>query len=163
VIESGTGVTLNYDTVGTFTGGQGRRHRVAGSASLFALGNLSSEWLAYAGATSSAVGHKHGDTPRFGLHIADVNTLRRYSLGDFITSGLAWTRPVHLEGVQINSDFSMRPDLVTFPLPSISGSAAVPSTVNVLADGNLVASSQIAPAPLRYRSSPWYRGRARFR
>ena len=48
---------------------------------------------------------------------ADVNTLRRYSLGDFITGGLAWTRPVRLEGVQIRSDFSMRPDLVTFPLP----------------------------------------------
>src|ERR1035437_6691830 len=28
-------------------------------------------------------------------------------------------RPVHLEGAQILSDFSTRPDLVTFPLPSM--------------------------------------------
>jgi len=41
--------------------------------------------------------------------MGDVNTLRRYSLGDFITGGLSWTRPVRLEGIQVNADFSMRP------------------------------------------------------
>ncbi len=89
---------------------------------------------------------------------ADVNTLRRYSLGDFITGGLAWTRPIHLEGIQINSDFSMRPDLVTFPVPTITGSAAVPSTVNVLADGNLSASSQVAAGPFEVPQLPVVEG-----
>ena len=48
----------------------------------------------------------------------------------------------------------MRPDLVTFPLPSVSGSAAVPSTVNVLADGNLVVSNQISAGPFEIPQFP---------
>lgn len=154
VIESGTGMTLNYDTVGTFTGGQ------AGGTGSFELrafspwGILSSEWIGYAGATPSAVGPNTAVRLDSAYTWSDVNTLRRYTLGDFITGGLAWTRPVHLEGVQVNSDFSMRPDLVTFPLPTISGSAAVPSTVNVLADGNLGASSEIAAGPFEIPQLP---------
>ncbi len=158
VIESGTGVTLNYDTVGTFTRGQ---KGGSGSMEMRAFsprGILSSEWLAYAGATSSASGLNTAIRLDSAYTFADVNTLRRYSVGDFITGGLAWTRPVHLEGVQINSDFSMRPDLVTFPMPSITGSAAVPSTVNILADGNLAISSQIAPGPFEIPQLPVVEG-----
>ena len=117
-------------------------------------GIASSGWLAFGGATSSGSGRNTAIRLDSTYSFADVNTLRRYSLGDFITGGLAWTRPVHLEGAQIRSDFSMRPDLVTFPLPSVSGSAAVPSTVNVLADGNLVVSSQISAGPFEIPQLP---------
>ena len=48
----------------------------------------------------------------------------------------------------------MRPDLVTFPMPSIAGSAAVPSTVNVLADGNLTVSSQVSAGPFEIPQLP---------
>lgn len=126
MIESGTGLTLNYDTVSTFSGGQ-----MGGSGSMemrafSAWGILSSEWLGFAGANSSVSGSATAIRLDSAFTFADVNTLRRYSLGDFITGGLSWTRPVHLEGFQVNSDFSMRPDLVTFPVPTINGSAAVP-------------------------------------
>ena len=128
VIESGTGVTLNHDTVGTFASG-----KMGGAASLdlrafSPRGVVDSGWLAYAGAGSSGTGTNKAIRLDSTYSFADVNTLRRYRVGDFITGGLAWTRPIRLEGVQILSDFSMRPDLVTFPLPSISGSIAVPST-----------------------------------
>jgi outer membrane usher protein len=154
VIESGTGVTLNYDTVGSFTGGQ-----MGGTGSLqfqafSPWGVVSSEWLAYAGATPSASGTNTAIRLDSTYTFADVNTLRRYSLGDFITGGLSWTRPIHMEGAQVDSDFSMRPDLVTFPLPSITGSAAVPSTVNVLADGSLTVSSQISAGPFEVPQLP---------
>jgi outer membrane usher protein len=158
VIESGTGVTLNYDTVGTFSGGQ-----MGGSGSMemrafSPWGILSSQWLGFAGANSGASGSNTAIRLDSAYTFADVNTLRRYSLGDFITGGLAWTRPIHLEGIQINSDFSMRPDLVTFPVPTITGSAAVPSTVNVLADGNLSASSQVAAGPFEVPQLPVVEG-----
>ena len=158
VIESGTGLTLNYDTVGTYSGGQ------KGGSGSFEMrgfspwGILSSEWLAYAGATTSASGANTAIRLDSAYTFADVNSMRRYSLGDFITGGLAWTRPVHLEGLQINSDFSMRPDLVTFPMPSIAGSTAVPSTVNVLADGNLAASSQVSAGPFEIPQLPVVEG-----
>ncbi len=158
VIESGTGVTLNYDTVGTFSAGQ---KGGSGSFEMRAFspwGILSSEWLGYAGSGSPTSGATTAVRLDSAYTFADVNSLRRYSLGDFINGGLSWTRPVHLEGVQINSDFSMRPDLVTFPVPTITGSAAVPSTVNVLTDGNLAASSQIAPGPFEVPQLPVVEG-----
>ena len=154
MIESGTGVTLNYDTAGTFSGGQKGGSGSMDMRAFSPRGILSSDWLAYAGATTGPSGTNTAIRLDSAYTFADVNTLRRYSLGDFITGGLAWTRPVHLEGAQIHSDFSMRPDLVTFPLPSISGSAAVPSTVNVLADGNLTVSSQVAAGPFEIPQLP---------
>jgi len=48
----------------------------------------------------------------------------------------------------------MRPDLITFPLPTVSGSAAAPSTVDVLADGNLIVSSQTGAGPFEIPQLP---------
>jgi len=158
VIESGTGMTLNYDTVGTFSGGQNGGSGSFETRAFSPWGIVSSDWLAFAGANSSAAGSNTVIRLDSSYTFADVNSLRRYGLGDFINGGLSWTRPVHLEGFQVYSDFSMRPDLVTFPVPSISGSAAVPSTVNVLTDGNLAASSQIAPGPFEVPQLPVVEG-----
>ena len=158
VIESGTGLTLNYDTVGTFSGGQKGGSGSFETRAFSPWGIVSSDWLAFAGAGSPTPGATTAIRLDSSYTFADVNSLRRYSLGDFINGGLSWTRPVHLEGVQINSDFSMRPDLVTFPVPTITGSAAVPSTVNVLTDGNLAASSQIAPGPFEVPQLPVVEG-----
>ena len=154
VVESGTGVTLNYDTVGTFVSG-----KVGGTGSMdlrvfSSRGTVTSGWLAYQGASSGGSGSNTAIRLDSAYTFADVNTMRRYSLGDFITGGLAWTRPVHLEGAQINSDFSTRPDLIIFPLPTITGSAAVPSTVDVLADGNLAVSSQVGAGPFEVPQLP---------
>ncbi len=57
-------------------------------------------------------------------------------------------------GVQINLDFSMRPDLITFPVPSISGSAAVPSTVDVLVNGTQVISGEAVQGPFQVPQVP---------
>jgi outer membrane usher protein len=154
VIESGTGVTLNYDVAGTFAAGE---NGVTGSLGLRAFspqGIVSSDWLGYGGAAQSASGKNTMVRLDSAYTYANVNTLRRYSLGDFITSGLSWTRPVHFEGAQILSDFSTRPDLITFPLPMISGSAAVPSTVDVLTNGNLVLSQQVDAGPFEVPELP---------
>jgi outer membrane usher protein len=153
-IESGTGVTLNYDLVNTLAGGQTGATGALDLRAFSPWGVASSGWLAYAGVSTSGSGTHTPIRLDSAYTFSDVNALRRYVLGDFVTSGLAWTRPIRLEGVQIRSDFSMRPDLVTFPLPSVAGSAAVPSTVEVLADGNLMVSSQIAAGPFETRQLP---------
>ncbi len=54
-----------------------------------------------------------------------------YRAGDFISGGLSWTRPVYLGGIQAQRNFALRSDLVTLPLPSFGGTAAVPSTLEV--------------------------------
>ena len=153
-IESGTGATMNYDVVDTITGGQTGATGAIDLRGFSPLGVVSSGWLAYAGGDSNGSNKNTAIRLDSSFTYADINTLRRYSLGDFITGGLAWTRPVRLSGAQIRSDFSMRPDLVTFPLPSVTGSAAVPSTVNILADGNVVVSSQTGAGPFQTPQLP---------
>jgi outer membrane usher protein len=153
-IESGTGVTLNYDVAGTFAGGQDGATGALDLRAFSPRGIVSSNWLAYAGAISGPSGKNTAVRLDSAYTFADANKLRRYSAGDFITSGLSWTRPVHLEGAQILSDFSTRPDLVTFPLPSMSGSAAVPSTVDVLTNGNLVMTREVDAGPFEIPQLP---------
>jgi outer membrane usher protein len=158
IIESGTGLTLNYDTVGTFANGQ------QGGSGSFDLRNFapwgitSSDWMTYAGSALTASGTKPIVRLDSAYTFADVKTLRRYSMGDFINGGLSWSRPVHMEGLQIRSDFSMRPDLITFPLPSLTGSAAVPSTVDVLVNGNLVSSNSVNAGPFEVPQLPVVNG-----
>ena len=67
----------------------------------------------------------------------------RIVLGDHISGTPGWGRPIRLGGVQLTSDFRMRPDLITFPLPSVSGSVAVPSTVDVLINGTKMLSRRV--------------------
>jgi outer membrane usher protein len=153
-IESGTGVTLNYDTLGTFSGGHAGMTASADVRAFSPWGVFSSNWLGFAGATPSSAHATTAVRLDSSYSFADANSLRRYTVGDYITSGLSWTRPVRMGGVQIRSDFSMRPDLITFPLPTVKGSTAVPSTVDVLTNGNLAASSTVASGPFQVQQLP---------
>jgi outer membrane usher protein len=68
-----------------------------------------------------------------------------YRLGDIVSGGLNWTRPMRMGGAQVQRNFSLRPDLITTPLPSLQGTAALPSTLDVYLNG-LKAYSQEVPA-----------------
>lgn len=81
----------------------------------------------------------------FAWSYADPEELLLWRAGDFISGGLSWTRPIRMGGMQMQRNFSLRPDLITQPLPSFSGSAVVPSTVDVYV-GNTKTYSQDVPA-----------------
>lgn len=80
--------------------------------------------------------------------------LLTYRTGDLVTGGLSWTRPVRLGGFQIQRNFGLRPDLVTMPLPEVSGSAAVPSTVDVYINNARQVSRQIPAGPFQVTNLP---------
>jgi outer membrane usher protein len=84
----------------------------------------------------------------------DPDALVSYRAGDIISGGLAWTRPVRLGGVQIQRSFALRPDLVTAPLPSLGGSAAVPSTVDVYLNNLRTFSHQVPAGPFEISNIP---------
>lgn len=54
-----------------------------------------------------------------------------WTAGDFITGALGWTQATRMAGLQLRSNFGLRPDLVTIPLARFSGEAAVPSSVEL--------------------------------
>lgn len=85
---------------------------------------------------------------------ADPSDLVTYRAGDFISGGLSWTRPVRLGGVQIQRSFALRPDLVTMPIPLLSGSAAVPSTLDVYTRNVKTFSTQVPAGPFQVTNFP---------
>ncbi len=78
---------------------------------------------------------------------SDPETMRTYIAGDFISSGLAWTRPIRMGGVQLRRNFGLRPDLMTLPVPELSGSAAVPSAVDIYMNGVRTYSNDVPSGP----------------
>ena len=58
-------------------------------------------------------------------------------IGDTIGTGGAWSRPVRFGGIRWARNFSLRPGYFSFPLPSISGSAALPSSIDILVNNQI--------------------------
>ena len=85
---------------------------------------------------------------------SDPQTLVTYRAGDLISGGLVWTRPIRLGGVQMQRNFALRPDLVTLPLPSLSGSAAVPSTLDVYVNNIRTHSQEVPSGPYQITNVP---------
>lgn len=82
---------------------------------------------------------------------SDEATLRSWRLGDSITSSLAWTRSLRIGGLQWSKSFSLRPDLATFPMPSMGGSAAVPSSLALYVNGMQQYAAEVPGGPFILR------------
>lgn len=87
---------------------------------------------------------------------SDQKRAMSYRLGDIISGGLGWTRPIRLGGGQVHRNFDLRPDLITMPLPDVEGSAKVPSTVDVYIDGFKAYSGSVKEGPFKLDSLPVY-------
>jgi outer membrane usher protein len=153
-VESGLGVTLNYDVTGTYLGSQSVGSGLFNLQAFSPWGVASSGLLTEAGEAVGGNGNYSATRLDSTYTFSDPDSMRQYRLGDFITGGLNWTRPVRLGGAQIDIDFGTRPDLVTFPLPSVGGSVAVPSTVNVLVNGAQLLTREISPGPFQIPQLP---------
>jgi len=66
---------------------------------------------------------------------SDPDTLRSWLAGDYISGALTWTRSVRMGGLQWRKSFDLRPDLLTYPVATLNGSAVVPSAVSLYVNG----------------------------
>ncbi len=89
---------------------------------------------------------------------SDQDKMRTYRLGDIISGGLRWTRPIRMGGAQVQRNFALRPDLVTIPLPNVEGTAAVPSTVDVFVGDMKAYSGEVEPGPFKIDDIPVFTG-----
>ncbi len=143
------GAVVNYDVVATDMQGQHSTGGIFDARVFNNYGVLSSSFLGIANTSGNSL-IRLDSTYTY----SNALSMTRYRIGDVITGGLAWTRPVRLGGVQIATDFSMRPDLITFPLPSFSSSTAVPSTVDVLVNGVQQMSHHVDSGPFDISQIP---------
>lgn len=152
VTESGLGAVLNVDAVA-----QRAFDRTIASglfeARVFGpLGLLEHRFIATSAADPA---YRRLETA---VTLSDTASMRRLRVGDFVSNGLSWTRPVRMVGGQVATDFSLRPDLVTTPAPVLSGTAAVPSTVDVLINGVRHLSEPVEAGRFEVRQVPMVSG-----
>lgn len=142
LLPTAPGAVLNYDL--TATAGRG-----PASISGYAEGRLFGRYgVLNSGTVITSTGPAAGVTRLDTTYTyADAAGLRSYRLGDVITGGLSSSRSVRLGGAQLATDFTLNPNLVTFPVPGVAGQAAVPSTVDILVNGIRQLSSPIQPGP----------------
>ena len=66
---------------------------------------------------------------------ANPDTLESWQVGDLISSSLSWSRALRMGGFQWRKNFQLRPDLLTFPVASVDGTALVPSSLSLYVNG----------------------------
>ncbi len=88
------------------------------------------------------------------LDFDDPAHSRRLRLGDSFTAGPQWTRTLRFGGLQWGSDFSLRPDIITSPVPTLTQEVSVPSTVDVFVNGVRRYSNAVVPGPVRLSDLP---------
>ena len=90
----------------------------------------------------------------FNYTVSLPDRLLRLRLGDFITSGADSQRAIRLGGIQFGSDFALRPDLITMPLPDFRGNAVVPTIADILVNDTSAISLPIGAGPFEIRNVP---------
>ncbi len=148
------GAFLNYDLLLDHVAGHGGRslYTEAGGAMVQGVGVISALAI-------DRVGLRHSvrldttftrDLPErmATLHVGDGITHASTILG----------RPVRFGGVQWGTNFQTRPGLVTVPVATLSGQAALPSTVDLYVNDVFQTRSTVTPGPFSIISTPLVSG-----
>ncbi|GKT18139.1 fimbria/pilus outer membrane usher protein [Acidovorax sp. SUPP2522] len=154
-LGGGSGLLFNYDAYTMTT--QGRTTSSVWSEARYfgEPGVVSSTGILRRGATGMSTGFVRYDTQ---WTRPETQEATQTVYGDVITGSLQWSTPVRMGGVQWSRNFSIRPDLVTYPLPAFSGQAAVPSAVDVFINGFRAANRAVAPGPFTLGELPTVNG-----
>ena len=141
---------LNYDFLGIHTSG------LSAVNGLLAAG-IFNEWGA---GTTTFLGEKLNRSDRQTVRLDtlwthdDPSNLTTLQLGDSITSGGMTGLPVRMGGIEYGTNFATQPYFVAFPLPTLKGEAALPSTVQLYVNGLLKNTQQVPPGPFTVPAVP---------
>jgi outer membrane usher protein len=93
-----------------------------------------------------------GSYSRSGLNVLeltytrdDPEKMRSLRVGDIITNPGMHGRALRVGGVQIGTNFSTRPELITHPLPDFYGETAIPTAVELYVNGRLTKRQEVQP------------------
>lgn len=155
-----TGAAFNYDLYVQRNGGSSMaslysEQRVFGRLGMFSTGGTLRVGSRGAGVRN---GYLRYDT-RF--RYIDQEHAIEVTAGDLVTASLPWSTSVRLGGIQVGRNFATRPDLVTTPLPSFAGQAAVPSAVDLFIDGYRQSRTTVEPGRFVLNDMPVVNGAGR--
>ncbi len=86
------------------------------------------------------------------------DSMRTLRLGDATSLGTAWSGGVRFGGLQWGSNFATRPEMVSLPLMSLAGEAALPSTVDLYVNDALRLRREVPPGPFSIDEIPMITG-----
>ncbi len=152
--QSGSGAVLRYDLSATDADARRFDKNVSGGGT-FALDYFTpaARFTASGFATADPSGAQ-GARLDTALTFDRPDDLTHLNFGDAISIVPAFGRPVRFGGVEYASDFLLRPDLDTRPLPAFFGQSAVPATVDVFSGAARVYEQSVSPGPFEIRNLP---------
>jgi outer membrane usher protein len=159
--QAGWGAILNYDVLGTTGSLQYFRPLSSGGMSLTAEARAFSPYGTFEqSGIVRTVAQQSSEFIRLNTAVvsSDQERMISYRAGDTINGGLAWSRPIRIGGLQVQSNFALRPDLVTIPLPTLGGTAVVPSTVDVYVNNIKTFSQDVGAGPFSVSNVPLITG-----
>ncbi|MFV5265309.1 fimbria/pilus outer membrane usher protein [Acinetobacter courvalinii] len=122
-----------------------------------AIGNFSSGAL-YNGSNDNSDRHEKWVRLETKWQYVDPEKIRLYTLGDFISNSPDWGSSVRLAGFQWSSAYTQRGDIVTSALPQFSGSAALPSTLDLYVNQQKIYSGLVPSGPFDIKQLPFISG-----
>ena len=153
------GLLLNYDLYGT-RGSRGNSSVAAYTElrAFSAQGVLSNTALSR-WADSSNPGTTN-DSVRLDTNFSHsfVDSALTLRIGDIIAGSLDWTRATRLGGIQLQRNFALQPQLITFPVPAFYGQANLPSSVDLYINGLKQYSSKVPAGPFQLDTVPTVNG-----
>ena len=88
------------------------------------------------------------------LSIEDIDNLLRFEIGDITANDVYTNSYLRTGGIKISKDFTLRPDIITYPLPDFAGSTALPSTIDIVVKNATVFSRDIKPGAFEIKDIP---------
>lgn len=90
----------------------------------------------------------------------DEESIYTVEVGDIYSLNKnSWTSSVRMGGIQLRKNYSIRPDLITYPLPQFKGEVGLPSTVDLFINGAKNTTEQLQPGPFLITNVPFINGR----
>ncbi|WP_284088968.1 fimbria/pilus outer membrane usher protein [Acinetobacter pittii] len=148
---------LNYSLYNTITNDENVFSGMAEGIFNSAIGNFSSGVL-YNGSNETSYSHEKWVRLESKWQYVDPEKIRIYTLGDFISNSPDWGSSVRLAGFQWSSAYSQRGDIVTSALPQFSGSAALPSTLDLYINQQKIYSGLVPSGPFDIKQLPFISG-----
>ncbi|ENU09662.1 fimbria/pilus outer membrane usher protein [Acinetobacter calcoaceticus] len=148
---------LNYSLYNTLTNDENVFSGSAEGIFNSAIGNFSSGVL-YNGSNETSYSHEKWVRLESKWQYVDPEKIRIYTLGDFISNSSDWGSSVRLAGFQWSSAYTQRGDIVTSALPQFSGSAALPSTLDLYVNQQKIYSGLVPSGPFDIKQLPFISG-----
>ncbi|WP_238483226.1 fimbria/pilus outer membrane usher protein [Rahnella perminowiae] len=163
--QSSTGLLFNYDSYYTDSPGGAKTIATWMEQRLFSGLGLVTNTGTYRYNVDNIDSSNGGQTTQDGYlrydtfwRFTDEKNLISYQAGDFVSDSLTWSNSARMGGLRISRNFGVRPDLVTYPLLQYSGTAAVPTTVDLFLNGYKASSNNLNSGPFTLTNVPYING-----